>query len=168
MPVHTGESPMAMGVICLSTWFFVALVTDSSEEEVYFLVKKKNVQTYNLHALKSSNQKTIKTDSKRLPLFKRPQLFKKGHSFRISLYERAHVIVKKTFHIPVRKFRQKTPSKNANNKGIKGPKLTIVHQTGSNQDFEIQKFGVKYQVLFFQTEQTVNRKYQDSVPPRKY
>ena len=32
---------MAMGVICLSTWFFVALVTDSSEEEVYFLVKKK-------------------------------------------------------------------------------------------------------------------------------
>ena len=33
---------MAMGVICLSTWFFVALVTDSSEEEVYFLVKKKN------------------------------------------------------------------------------------------------------------------------------
>ena len=33
---------MAMGVICLSTWFFVTLVTDSSEEEVYFLVKKKN------------------------------------------------------------------------------------------------------------------------------
>ena len=50
---------MAMGVICLSTWFFVAVVTDSSEEEVYFLVKKKIVQTYNLHALKSSNQKTI-------------------------------------------------------------------------------------------------------------
>ena len=50
---------MAMGVICLSTWFFVALVRDSSEEEVYFLVKKKIIQTYNLHALKSSNQKTI-------------------------------------------------------------------------------------------------------------
>ena len=31
-------------------------------------------------------------------------------------------------------------------------------QTGSNQDFEIKQFGVKYQVLFFQTEQTVNRK----------
>ena len=31
-------------------------------------------------------------------------------------------------------------------------------QTGSNQDFKIKQFGVKYQVLFFQTEQTVNRK----------
>ena len=66
---------MAMGVICLSTWFFVALVTDSSEEEVYFLVKKKNVQTYNLHALKSSNQKTIWQ------------------------YKEVHVLVKKTFHM---------------------------------------------------------------------
>ena len=50
---------MAMGVICLSTWFFVALVTDNSEEEVHFLVKKKIIQIYNLHALKSSNSKTI-------------------------------------------------------------------------------------------------------------
>ena len=77
MPVHTGESPTAMGVICLSTWFFVALVTDSSEEEVYFLVKKKNVQTYNLHALKSSNQKSIWK------------------------YKEVHVLVKQTFHMEV-------------------------------------------------------------------
>ena len=53
-------------------------------------------------------------------------------------------------------------------KGQKFPKPTLVpfqNQTGSNQDFEILQFGVKYQVLFFQsgfrfiqTEPTVNRK----------
>ena len=39
-------------------------------------------------------------------------------------------------------------------------KLLVMNrdQTGSNQDFKIKQFGVKYQVLFFQTEQTVNRK----------